>query len=169
MSNVKGWEDGTKMDMLGACQSVFFVTGGIYSSWKRTRSTLGAITETAAWATKLPQNKLERGTSVSLCFAIAATENLCFFSSRVIFNRIQHVKTEYVVSQSWRYFPEYTSLNVLVKNAPGQRSISSWISVTGIHAIYLGCTYCKPSLLPISVVKQLGPDESVRWIKISDF
>lgn len=32
---MKGWEDGTKTDMLCACQSIFFVTGGNYSIWKR--------------------------------------------------------------------------------------------------------------------------------------
>lgn len=34
----------------------FFVTGGIYSNWKRTQNTLGAITEITASATKLSQN-----------------------------------------------------------------------------------------------------------------
>lgn len=72
---MKGWGDGTKVDMLRACQSVFFVTGGNYRIWKITYFRI--ITKIAAWTTKLPQNKVEKGTSASPQFVTPATEHSC--------------------------------------------------------------------------------------------
>ncbi|KAF4794664.1 hypothetical protein TURU_099584 [Turdus rufiventris] len=44
-------------------------------------------------------------------------------------------------------------------------NVSSWITITGIDAIKVALIY-KASLLPIFIVKQMEPDESVRYIEL---
>lgn len=83
---MKVWEDGTKMDMLGACQSLFFVTEEIIAAEKELKSTSGAIIEISAWVTKSSQSiKWREECLPPYTFAIAATEQpqnisvLCIF------------------------------------------------------------------------------------------